>query len=71
MNVTQTPETLVVTRDGHLDKAYYRQINMEHRKEALKTASVEAGKLALRSPLLIGKGIVYLFAHGLSEAIEG
>lgn len=68
MNLTQKPETLLVTRDGQLDEEYYSEIYAERRREALQAAGKEVLHIAIKTPIVVGKGIVYLFAHGLEQA---
>jgi hypothetical protein len=60
MQYKQNPETLLVLRDGQVDDSYYEAIYSEKRREALRTVGKEALHLAVRAPLVVGKGIVYL-----------
>lgn len=59
MNVTQiAPETLIVTRDGHLDDDYYEMVYEQKRREALHAVGHELVNHVLNTPKLVGHGVL-------------
>lgn len=66
MNATYKPESLVVLRDGHIDDEYYDEIYQDRRRQALHAAGRNLVHLVARSPLEIGKGMIWLMTHDTS-----
>jgi hypothetical protein len=69
MNETQN-STLIVTRDGQLDKDYYNQIRFNQRRSLLKARSREVAAFTARTPIYALKVAVFLLDNSIKQANE-
>jgi hypothetical protein len=68
MNLTQTPENLIVIRDGQLDQEYYDQVWEEKRRAALDQAKRELIRNLCGVPAKLGRGILTVMSHIAEQA---
>lgn len=65
---TQTPESLIVTRDGQLDDEYYDMVYEQKRREALEATKQELIQGLIGAPAKMGRAAVYLFSKMAEQA---
>lgn len=58
---TLNPESIIVTRDGHLDDEYYDMVYQEKRREALEAVRKQLIQDLIGAPAKLGRAVVYLF----------
>lgn len=67
---TDNNQTLIVTRDGQLDKDYYNHVRFEQRTRHLKARSKEMAIVAAKTPIYALKASAWLFANALEQTNE-
>jgi hypothetical protein len=65
---TKSNTQFIVTRDGQLDKAFYRQIQFQANRKAFKAKSRELAVTAAKTPKTVLKGAGMLFLYSLEQA---
>lgn len=54
---------LIITRDGSMDSEYYAAQRTEELREAFRELGRRSLHVALRTPLVVGQGLVWLVCH--------